>query len=94
MGYMIQIEEEKIEGMEEHARKILKHGRELIDCIEELAEDSHFGERGNRYGMRDGYYPEERRRVSERRRDDDWEDEDWIGERRGRSLITGRYVRR
>lgn len=94
---MIEITESKAHEMAEHAEKVLKHGGKLMQCIEELCEDSRMGERGgygrgrygnrmdggrygNRYGMRD---------------DDDWEDDDpYMGERRGRSMRTGRYVSR
>lgn len=85
MGYLIQIEEEKVDTLQDHAKKILKHGRELIECIEEMAGESRLGERGgSRYGNRDDdYYPEDRRRMGERRRDDDWLDERRrMGERR------------
>lgn len=94
MGYIIEITEEKVEGMAEHARQMLRHGKELCECIEELAEGS-MGERGGygrgmryaggggRYGNRAGY------------REEDWDDEDpYMGERRGRSSMTGRYMRR
>lgn len=103
--------------MKDHAKKILKHGKELIECIEELAEGSHMGERSYGRGGRMGYRDDEERdydRMGERggygrygmREDDDdcmgeryprdrWEDwPPYMGERRGRSATTGRYVRR
>lgn len=57
MGYVIEITEDKAMDMKEHARKILKHGKELFECIEEIAEGSHMGERGGygHYGNRGGY---------------------------------------
>lgn len=87
MGAIIEITDEKVEGLAEHAKKILKHGRELYECIEELAEGS-MGERGGydrggRYGDR---YDRDHNR-------DDWDDYD-MGERRGRSSRTGRYINR
>ena len=96
MGYMIQIEEESAMEMKEHAKKALKHMGKLMECVEELCEESQMGERGgygnrgggsggygNRYGNRMGY------------RDEEWEDEDDdFGERRGRSSRTGRFIRR
>lgn len=71
MGYMIQIEEHKADELKEHAKKMLKHGKKLYECIEELCEESSMGERSGygRYGNRMGYR-------------EDWEDEDF-GERRG-----------
>ena len=89
MGYMIEIHESKAEEMAEHAKKMLKHGKKLYECIEDLAEESSMGERGGygrggRYGNRMDW------------RDEDWDDDDdpYMGERRGRSSRTGRYVRR
>ncbi len=91
------IEEQKSDELLEHAKKVLKHGKKLYECIEELAEESLMGERGGygrgghygmrtdggRYGNRMGYRDEEY-----------WDDDDDYGERRGRSSRTGRYVRR
>lgn len=96
MGYMIQIEEDSAMELKEHAKKALKHMGKLMECVEELCEESQMGERGgygnrgggsggygNRYGNRMGY------------RDEEWEDEDDdFGERRGRSSRTGRFIRR
>lgn len=61
MGYVIEITEDKAMDMKEHARKILKHGKELFECIEEIAEGSHMGERGGygHYGNRSMGYREE-----------------------------------
>lgn len=95
-------------GLKEHAKKILKHGKELFECIEELCEEGgSMGERGgygnrgggggygNRYGNRGGYggggYGN---RYGNREYDEDWDDEEDFGERRGRSSRTGRFVRR
>lgn len=100
MGYMIEIHESKAEEMAEHAKQMLKHGKKLYECIEELCEESSMGERGGygrgghygmrmdggRYGNRMGYRDEEDW--------EDWEDDEDFGERRGRSSRTGRYVRR
>lgn len=95
MGYMIEIQESKAEELAEHAKKVLKHGKKLYECIEELCEEPSMGERGGygRGGMRmDGG------RYGNRMdwRDEDWDDDDdpYMGERRGRSSRTGRYVRR
>lgn len=71
MGYMIQIREEKADELKEHAKKMLKHGKKLYECIEELCEDSSMGERGyygNRgYGNRIGYRDEDDEDFGERR---------------------------
>jgi len=69
MGFIIEISESKLEQMAEHAEKMLKHGGKLMQCIEELSEDS-MGERGySRTGFRDerddeGGYDMGERRVS------------------------------
>lgn len=100
MGYMI-IEEQKSDELLEHAKKVLKHGKKLYECIEELAEESSMGERGGGYGSRGGRYGNRGggggygNRMGYRD-EEDWEDDDdpYMGERRGRSSHTGRYVRR
>lgn len=108
MGYVIEITEDKAMDMKEHARKILKHGKELFECIEEIAEGSHMGERGyargGRMGERDygrggsyGMRESERDdyRMGERYPHERWEEEpSYMNERRGRSPYTGRYVSR
>ncbi len=92
MGYIIEITEDKAMDMKDHAKKILKHGKELIECIEELAEGSHMGERGYGRGGRMGYREDEERdydRMGERggygrygmREDDRDYDDDRMGER-------------
>lgn len=62
MGYMIQIEEDSAMELKEHAKKALKHMGKLMECVEELCEESQMGERGGygnrgggRYGNRGGY---------------------------------------
>ncbi|MCM1295842.1 MAG: hypothetical protein NC311_09900 [Muribaculaceae bacterium] len=86
MGYMIQIEERKADEMKEHAKKMLRHGGKLMECIEELCEESSMGERGNygsrygnRYGNRGGGYGN---RMGYREEDYDDEESDF-GQRRG-----------
>lgn len=93
---MIEITEDKITDLSEHLEKGLRHIGKAMQCIDELSQESRMGERGgygrygnrydgggrygNRYGMRD---------------EEEWEDEDeYMGERRGRSSRTGRYIRR
>lgn len=105
MGYMIQIEEDSAMELKEHAKKALKHMGKLMECVEELCEESQMGERGGsygnrgggRYGNRGGYSGGSGGGYGNRMgyRDEEWEDEDDdFGERRGRSSRTGRYVRR
>lgn len=110
MGYMIQIEEDSAMELKDHAKKALKHMGKLMECVEELCEESQMGERGgygnrgggsggygNRYGNRGGYSGGSGGGYGNRMgyRDEEWDDEDDdFGERRGRSSRTGRYVRR
>ena len=107
---MIQIEEDSAMELKEHAKKALKHMGKLMECVEELCEESQMGERGgygnrgggsggygNRYGNRGGYSGGSGGGYGNRMgyRDEEWDDEDDdFGERRGRSSRTGRYVRR
>ena len=90
MGYMVEISESKIDKLAEHAEGAIKHVGKLMQCIEELSEEGSMGERGGRYGNRyDGGT-----RYGNRygmRDEEDWDD---MGERRGRSAISGRYTRR
>lgn len=53
MGFMIQIEESKLDKLAENAEKMLKYGGKMMSTIEELCEESGMGHRGG-YGMRDG----------------------------------------
>ena len=100
--YMIEISSEEKDELRDKAKKLLKYGKELYECIEDLAEGSQMGERGGyeRYGNRGGgggYSGGSGGGYGNRygnREDEDWDDEDDFGERRGRSSRTGRYVRR
>ncbi len=93
MGYMIEISEDKVSGLSEHLEKGLRHIGKAMQCIDELSQESHMGER-ERYGNRGGRYGN---RYGMRDEEDDWEDygdDSYMGERRGRSMRTGRYIRR
>lgn len=107
MGYIIEITSEEKDELKDKAKKLLKYGKELYECIEELAEGSQMGERaydrGGRYGNRGGSmgyrddedYNRDDDRMGERYPRDRWEEwPPYMGERRGRSSSTGRYVRR
>jgi len=100
---MIEISESKADMLKEHAEKVLKHGGKLMQCIEELCEEGGLGERvgygnrgdGGRYGMRGGNsgggYGNRMGYRDEEEMDDD---DPYMGERRGRSSHTGRFVHR
>lgn len=99
---MIEIEDSKVDKMAELAEKMLKYGGKLMSCIEELSEESGMGERGgygnrgpggsmgNRYIERDGAGGN--RTGGYGNRDEDWEEDEQMGERRG-VKGTGRYSR-
>lgn len=95
---MIEISESKIDKLAEHAEGAIRHVGKLMQCIEELSEDGHMSERGGyerggHYGNRHDGGSRYGDRYDRGRDMDDWEDGD-MGERRGRSSITGRYMRR
>lgn len=93
--YMIEISSEEKDELRDKAKKLLKYGKELYECIEDLAEGSQMGERGyGRYGMRDDdMRPEDDDRMGERYPRERWEEwPPYMGERRG-VRGTGRYSR-
>ena len=95
--YMIEIETKEMEKASEYAEKALKYMGKVMQCLTEWEEEggygSRYGERGGQgsgsygnrgdYGMRGGYG---------RRDDDDWDEDEMMGERRRRSRRTGRYM--
>lgn len=90
--------EESVMDIKEHASKALKHMGKLMECVEDLCEESQMGERGGygRYGNRGGYGGGNSgggygNRYGNRE-DEDWNDDDDFGERRG-VRGTGRYSR-
>ena len=100
MGYMIEITETKASELSENIEKSLRYMGKAMQCVEEMMEESGYGERGgssrgSRYGnryedmnMRGG------RGGSMGYRDDDDDDEEEMGERRGmrrRRDSMGRY---
>lgn len=94
MGFMVQIEESKIDKIAAYAEKMLRIGGKMMQCIEEMDQASGMGHRGgsemgNRYneggsmGERGGYG---------NREEEDPEIEAIIRERRRRSSRTGRFM--
>lgn len=96
MGYMVEISEGKVDKMSELAEKMLKYGGKLMQCIEEMSEESGMGQRsgqggysggyGSRYGERESYGS--RGSYGNRggygmRDDDEWDEMEQMGERRG-----------
>lgn len=88
MGYLIEISEQKKEKLSEHIEKALHELGKAMSCVEQFGGE--YGQRGgsygNRYddmGMRGGYGM---------RDDEDWDEDEMMGERRRRSRRTGRYM--
>lgn len=106
MGYMII--EESVMDIKEHASKALKHMGKLMECVEELCEESQMGERGGgsygnrgggRYGNRGGSGGSSGggggsygNRMGYREEDEYDDEYEDFGERRG-VRGTGRYSR-
>jgi hypothetical protein len=101
--YMIEISDTKVDKMSEYVEDMLWAGGELMHCLEKMKGESGYGERegyshegrsyrkdmmGSRYGMRSRYdnygYKD----------DDDWDEDEMMGERRGRRRrdSRGRYM--
>lgn len=93
MGYMIEISESKKEKLSEHIEKALHELGKAMACVEQF---------GGEYGHRDGSYGNRyddmgMRGSSSRggygmRDDEDWDEDEMMGERRRRSRRTGRYM--
>ncbi len=107
--HIIEITESKVEHLADTVGKMLHYGGKAMECIDELRQEGRMGyrhddggydrmgERGyGRYGMRDeDMRPEDYERMGERYPRERWEEwPPYMGERRGRSATTGRYVRR
>lgn len=93
MGYMIEISESKKEKLSEHIEKALHEMGKAMAICEQFGS---MGERGgsysNRYddmGNRGGYGS---RGGYGMRDDEDWDEDEMMGERRRRSRRTGRYM--
>lgn len=108
MGFMIQIEESKLDKLAENAEKMLKYGGKMMSTIEELCEESGMGHRRG-YGMRGGQgggsyggrYGQGGGSMNYRDDEEwgDWDEEDddemMMGQRRGRRRrrdSRGRYL--
>lgn len=102
MGYIVEISENKVEHLADTVGKMLRYGGMAMQCIEELREGhGHMDERGGygRFGMRendmtrhDGYDNMDERYDHMDERNEMWHP--YMDERRGRSMSTGRYMRR
>ena len=88
MGYMIEISESKKEKLSEHIEKALHEMGKAMACVEQFGGE--YGQRGGSYGNR--YDDMGDRGRYGMRDDDDWDEDEMIGERRRRSRRTGRYM--
>lgn len=88
MGYLIEISEQKKEKLSEHIEKALHELGKAMACVEQFGGE--YGQRGGSYGNR---YDDmgERGRYG-MRDDEDWDENEMMGERRRRSRRTGRYM--
>lgn len=99
--YVIEITEDKVTHLADTIGKMLHYGGKAMECIEEMREGGlhhgRMGERGGygRYGMREDDRDYDDDRMGERYPRERWEEwPPYMGERRGRSATTGRYMRR
>ena len=96
--YMIEIETKEMDKASEYAEKALKYMGKVMQCLTDWEDEGGYGERsgqesysrsmmGSRggYGMRGG--------DMSYRDEEEWEDDDMMGERRGRRRrdSMGRY---
>ena len=95
---VIEITEKKRHKMADYAEKMLRYGGKLMQCLDELDEESEMGERDDDTGYRSrmgNRHPMGRRMRDDMGERDDWDDDDDfdMGERRGRNS-RGRFTRR
>ena len=104
--YMIEIETKEMEKASEYAEKALKYMDKVMSCLTEWEDESGYAERGGSqggysrammgsrsgsYGSRGGYGM--RGGAMSYRDEEEWEDDEMMGERRGRRRrdSMGRY---
>lgn len=102
----IEIEEKKMNKLSEHIEESLKHMGKAMQCVDEWMEEGGMGERSGNYGMRGGYsgrggYGNRysggsmggRYGMGYKDDEDEWDDDEMMGERRGRIRNSrGRYM--
>ena len=83
----IEISESKKEKLSEHIEKALHEMGKAMACVEQFGSmgerDGSYGNRYDDMGMRGRYGM---------RDDEDWDEDEMMGERRRRSRRTGRYM--
>lgn len=96
----IEIEEKKMNKLSEHIEESLKHMGKAMQCVDEWMEEGGMGERSGNYGMRGGYgnrygggSMSGRYGMGYKDDEDEWDDDEMMGERRGRRRNSrGRYM--
>ena len=88
MGFLIEISEQKKEKLSEHIEKALHELGKAMACVEQFGGE--YGQRGGSYGNR--YDDMGERGRYDMRDDEDWDEDEMMGERRRRSRRTGRYM--
>lgn len=92
MGYVIKVTHEKVADLSENIEKGLRYIGKAMQCVDALMDDDYgYGERGGRYGERDDEDWDDDDRMGER----DWGRGRFYGERRGRGRrrdSRGRYM--
>lgn len=71
---MIEITEKKRNKLSEYAEKMLRYGGKLMQCLEDLDEESDIGHRDEESGYRKKMG--NRKPDVRRKRNDDWDDDD------------------
>lgn len=56
MATIIEIQDSKIEHLSEYAEKVVKYGKHLLECLDEVREGEQYSER---YGKKSGFRYEE-----------------------------------
>ena len=96
---MIEIETKEMEKASEYAEKALKYMDKVMQCLTEWEDEGGYGERGGQggysrsmMGSRSGSYGSRGGDMSYRD-EEEWEDDEMMGERRGRRRrdSMGRY---
>lgn len=55
MATIIEVQDSKVEHLSEYAEKVMKYGKKMMECLEDMSEKGSYSERyGNRYGNRYG----------------------------------------
>lgn len=96
----IEIEEKKMNKLSEHIEESLKHMGKAMQCVDEWMEEGGMSERSGNYGMRGGYgnrygggSMSGRYGMGYKDDEDEWDDDEMMGERRGRRRNSrGRYM--